>query len=316
MTNFDFEEQIVEIEHKIDELKHISKTSGLNMNDQIEHLEKQAYDYKYELYNNLTPYQKLQIARHPSRPNFLEYVKLITDDFIELHGDRRGTDDRAMIGGIASVGGKNIVLVGTQKGKNTKENLEYNFGMPQPEGYRKALRLFYHADRFGLPIVTLIDTPGAYPGIKAEQTNQGEAIAYNLKEMGKLNVPIVAIVTGEGCSGGALGIAVANRVLMLEHAYYTVISPEGCASILYRDAHKAQDAANALKITAMDLLKFGIIDDIVKEPLGGAHRNHQLMAQNLKEKILDSINELENKSSEELKNERYKKFRQMGVFCS
>ena len=242
----DFEKPIVEIQKKIDELKKMSEESGMDLDNQIETFEKQAQDYKKELYSKLKPSQKLQIARHPERPKFLDYVNLMCDEFIELHGDREGMDDRAIIGGIAKIDGKPLMIIGIQKGRNTKENLEYNFGMPQPQGYRKALRLFNHANKFNLPIVTLIDTPGAYPGIKAEETGQGGAIAVNLREMAKLNVPIISIITGEGCSGGALGLAVANRVMMLEHAYYTVISPEGCASILWRDAARFADAAEAL----------------------------------------------------------------------
>ena len=232
-----------------------------------------------------------------------------------MHGDREGTDDRAIIGGVAKTGNQNVVIIGTQKGKSTKENLVYNFGMPQPQGYRKALRLFYHADKFNLPIITLIDTPGAYPGIKAEETAQGTAIATNLREMAKLNVPIIAVITGEGCSGGALGLAVADKVFMLEHSYYTVISPEGCASILWRDAAKASEAAKALKITSEDLHKLEVIDGIIKEPLGGAHKDYDLMAANLKDTILASIDELKGVKAKELKAERYNKFRRMGVFC-
>ena len=269
---------------------------------------------KKELYANLKPSQKLQIARHPERPNFLDFVNNMCEDFIEFHGDREGMDDRAIIGGIAKIDGKPVMIIGTMKGKSTKENLEYNFGMPQPQGYRKALRLFKHASKFNLPIITLIDTPGAYPGISAEETNQGGAIAVNLRDMAKLNVPVIAVITGEGCSGGALGLAVANKVFLLEHAYYTVISPEGCASILYRDASRAADAANALKITAPDLLKLGIIDGEIKEPVGGAHTDAKAMADNLKETILSSLNELSKMSAEELKIDRYNKFRRMGAF--
>ena len=246
----DFEKPIVEIQKKIDELKQMSEVSGLDIDKQIETFEKQAQDYKKELYSKLKPSQKIQIARHQERPKFLDYVNLMCDNFIEFHGDREGADDRAIIGGIAKIDGKPVMIIGIQKGSSTKENLEYNFGMPQPQGYRKALRLFQHANKFNLPILTLIDTPGAYPGIKAEETGQGAAIAVNLREMSKLNVPIIAIITGEGCSGGALGLAVADKVMMLEHAYYTVISPEGCASILWRDATKYADAAEALKITS------------------------------------------------------------------
>ncbi|DAA97105.1 TPA: acetyl-CoA carboxylase carboxyl transferase subunit alpha [Candidatus Gastranaerophilales bacterium HUM_9] len=314
MVVLDFEKPLVEIQEKIKELKKISLESGMDLNKEIETFEQQANDYKKELYSNLQPFQKLQIARHQERPNFLNYTKLICDEFVELHGDREGTDDRAIIGGLAKIGDKKVMLIGTQKGKSTKENLEYNFGMPQPQGYRKALRLFKHANKFKMPIVTLIDTPGAYPGISAEETGQGVAIAVNLREMAKLDVPVIAIIMGEGCSGGALGLAVANKVLMLEHAYYTVISPEGCASILWRDASKYPDAAQALKITSDDLIELGIVDGAIKEPVGGAHTCYSEMSDNMKTAILDSLKELEGMSAEELKNQRYNKFRAMGRF--
>lgn len=314
MVVLEFEKPLVEIQEKIKELKKISLESGMDLNKEIETFEQQANDYKKELYSNLKPFQKLQIARHQERPNFLNYTKLICDEFIEMHGDREGTDDRAIIGGLAKIGDKKVMLIGTQKGKTTKENLEYNFGMPQPQGYRKALRLFKHANKFKMPIVTLIDTPGAYPGISAEETGQGVAIAVNLREMAKLDVPVIAIIMGEGCSGGALGLAVANKVLILEHAYYTVISPEGCASILWRDAAKYPDAAEALKITADDLIELGIVDGAIKEPVGGAHTCYSEMSQNMKDAILESISELENMSAEELRNQRYDKFRSMGRF--
>ena len=310
----DFEKPIVEIQKKIDELKKMSEESGMDLDNQIETFEKQAQDYKKELYSKLKPSQKLQIARHPERPKFLDYVELMCEDFIELHGDREGMDDRAIIGGIAKIDGKPVMIIGIQKGKTTKENLEYNFGMPQPQGYRKALRLFNHANKFNMPIVTLIDTPGAYPGIKAEETGQGVAIATNLREMSKLKVPIVAIITGEGCSGGALGLAVADRVMMLEHAYYTVISPEGCASILWRDAARFADAAEALKITSKDLLEFDIIDEEIAEPIGGAHTDYNVVADNMKSAIMNALDELSKKSPEVLKEERYNKFRKMGRF--
>ena len=297
------------------ELKAISESSGMDVAEEIKSFEKQAMEYKKEVYSNLTPVQRLQIARHADRPTFLDYVNLITTDFIELHGDREGSDDRAIIGGIAKIDNQSVVIIGTQKGKNTKENLTYNFGMPQPQGYRKALRLFYHANKFNLPIITLIDTPGAYPGIKAEETAQGTAIAVNLREMAKLTVPIIAVITGEGCSGGALGLAVADKVFMLEHSYYTVISPEGCASILWRDATKAGVAAQALKITSEDLLELGVIDGIIKEPLGGAHCDYEKMADSLKTMLVSSIKELINVKGEKLKENRYNKFRKMGVFC-
>ena len=314
MTVLDFEKPIMEIQEKIEELKKISLESGMDLNKEIEIFEQQASDYRKDLYQNLKPSQKLQIARHPERPNFLDYVSRICDDFVEFHGDREGMDDRAIIGGIAKIDGQPVMIIGTMKGKSTKENLEYNFGMPQPQGYRKALRLFKHANKFNMPIITLIDTPGAYPGISAEETNQGGAIAVNLRDMAKLEVPVIAIITGEGCSGGALGLAVANKVFLLEHAYYTVISPEGCASILWRDATKAAEAADALKITAKDLLRFDIIDGAIDEPVGGAHTDYDLIAQNMKKTILESIEELSKMSGAELKSHRYEKFRKMGVF--
>ncbi|MCQ2739670.1 MAG: acetyl-CoA carboxylase carboxyltransferase subunit alpha [bacterium] len=310
----DFEKPIVEIQNKINELKKMSAESGIDMSKQITTFEEQALNYKKELYSNLKPSQKIQIARHQERPKFLDYVDLMCTDFIEFHGDREGTDDRAIIGGIAKLDGKSVMIVGIQKGKSTKENLEYNFGMPQPQGYRKALRLFKHANKFNIPIITLIDTPGAYPGIKAEETGQGAAIAMNLKEMSKLSVPVISIITGEGCSGGALGLAVANKVMMLEHAYYTVISPEGCASILWRDASKYADAAEALKITSVDLLKLNIIDEEIKEPVGGAHNNYEQMAKSIKTSLIKALNELNKYSPAELKSQRYDKFRNMGVF--
>ena len=313
-TILDFEKPIMEIQEKIEELKKISLESGMDLNKEIETFEQQADDYRKELYSNLKPSQKMQIARHPERPNFLDYVNLMCQDFVELHGDREGMDDRAIIGGLAKIDGRPVMIIGTMKGKSTKENLEYNFGMPQPEGYRKALRLFKHANKFNIPIVTIIDTPGAYPGISAEEKGQGSAIAVNLREMAKLEVPVIAIITGEGCSGGALGLAVANKVYLLEHAYYTVISPEGCASILWRDASKNNEAAEALKITAPDLMKFDIIDGEIKEPVGGAHSNYEFTAEEMKRTILGALDELGSLSGPELKSQRYQKFRKMGAF--
>ena len=313
-TVLDFEKPILEIQEKIEELKKMSQESGMDVNKDIEVLEQEAEDFKKELFSNLNPTQKMQIARHPERPNFMDYVSRICTDFVELHGDRVGTDDRAIVGGLAKIDGQPVMIIGTMKGKSTKENLEYNFGMPQPEGYRKALRLFKHADKFNIPVVTIIDTPGAYPGISAEEHAQGAAIATNLKEMQKLGVPVIAVISGEGCSGGALGLAVANRVYMMEHAYYTVISPEGCASILWRDASKNLDAATALKITAPHLLKFGIIDGAIKEPVRGAHTNYDEMAAQLKDTIKQALGELAGMSREDLRNQRYDKFRRMGAY--
>lgn len=313
-TPLEFERPIHTIETKIEELKSLSAETGIDLEDQISVLRKQAETFKTDLYTNLKPSQRVQISRHQKRPTFKQYVSLITDTFVELHGDRHGSDDRAIIGGIAQLNGRSIMLIGTQKGNSTRENLEHNFGMPQPEGYRKALRLFYHANKFGMPIVTIIDTPGAYPGIKAEETGQGEAIAFNLREMANLTVPFVSIISGEGCSGGALGLAVANKVYLLEHAYYTVISPEGCASILFRSAEKASDAAEALKLTAEDLLRLGIIDGIIKEPTGGAHNDPEYTAKNMLNTILNALEELDGLSKETLKSSRYEKFRKMGAF--
>lgn len=313
MAVLEFEKPIIEIQNKIEELKKISLESGMNLDKEIKTFEQQANDYKKELYANLKPSQKMLIARHPNRPSFLDYTKLLAEDFIEMHGDRAGMDDRAMIGGIATIDGTSVMLIGTQKGKSTKENLEYNFGMPQPQGYRKALRLMNHANKFNIPIVTLIDTPGAYPGITAEETGQGIAIAVNLREMAKFNVPIIAVITGEGCSGGALGLGVADKVLILEHAYYTVISPEGCASILWRDASMTSTAADALKITGPDLLEFKIVDEVIKEPTGGAHCDYEVMGAELKKSILKNLKELSKLSAKDLREQRYNKYRQMGV---
>ncbi len=311
---FEFEKPIIDIKTKIQELKQISAESGMDLSSEIEKFEQQAEEYQHEIYENLKPSEKLQIARHANRPNFLDYMNLMCSDFIEFHGDRAGADDRAIIGGVGKIGSFNAMFVGTQKGSTTKENLECNFGMPQPQGYKKAMRLFNHANKFNLPIITLIDTPGAYPGITAEQTGQGIAIAQNLRDMAKLDVPVIAVITGEGCSGGALGLAVANDVKMLEYAYYTVISPEGCASILFRDATQASAAADALKITAGDLLELGIIDSCVKEPVGGAHTNKEEMAKNLKKELISSLRKYTKMTPEKLRKQRYNKYRKMGCF--
>ena len=313
-TVMDFEKPVMEWEQELDKLRELNKNSDLDLTKQIQSFEQQVQEKKKELYSTLKPSQKLQIARHPERPKFLDYVNLMCEDFIELHGDREGMDDRAIIGGLAKFNGKPVMIIGIQKGKSTKENLEYNFGMPQPQGYRKALRLFKHANKFNMPIITLVDTPGAYPGIKAEETGQGAAIAMNLREMSKLSVPIISVITGEGCSGGALGLAVSDRVMMLEHAYYTVISPEGCASILWRDASMFAEAAEALKITSKDLLELGIIDEEIEEPLGGAHNDYSATASAMKNAIQKSLDELSRLSSEELRTQRYDKFRKMGRF--
>jgi len=313
VTQLPFEKPIYEIEDKIEELKALSKESGIDLSKQIDTLTNQADEFKKNLYENLKPYERIQIARHAMRPTFLDYVHNITTDWIEFHGDRAGMDDRAIIGGLAKIDENIVMLIGTQKGKTTRENLEYNFGMPHPQGYRKALRLFKHAEKFNIPIVTIIDTPGAYPGIKAEETGQGVAIAENLLEMAKLKVPVIAIITGEGCSGGALGLAVANKVYMLENAYYTVITPEGCASILWNDASFADKAAEALKITADFLLDSKIIDGIIKEPLGGAHYNPEVTFENMKQTILAALTELSKIKPDKLIESRCEKYRAMGA---
>lgn len=311
----EFEKPVLAMEEKIEELIQLSQESHLDFDQEISMLRVQAEEVKNKLYHQLTPAQKLQIARHPQRPNFSEWVTMISPDtWFELHGDRAGTDDRAILGGLIELEGRPVMIVGTQKGRTMKENLTHNFGMANPEGYRKALRLFQHAEKFKMPVITVIDTPGAYPGIDGEQHGIGQAIAFNIREMARLRVPVISLVTGEGCSGGALGIGVSNRILMMEHALYTVISPEGCASILWRSAEHATRAADSLKITAQDLLGFGIIDDIIEEPLGGAHRDTQLAGERVMRALLENIQGLSGLSGDELMTQRYEKFRTIGAF--
>lgn len=311
----EFEKPLIAIEEKIEELMKLTQDSALDFDDEITKLREQSEEVKVKLYANLTPAQKLQIARHPQRMNFLELVKQISPDtWFEMHGDRAGTDDRAIVGGLVEIEGQPIVMLGTQKGHSMKENLTYNFGMANPEGYRKALRLFYHAEKFKMPVVTVIDTPGAYPGKDGEQHGIGQAIAFNIREMARLKVPIVSLVTGEGASGGALGIGVANRILMLEHSLYTVISPEGCASILWRSAEHAARAAEAMKITAQDLFAFGICDEIIEEPLGGAHRDTTVMGERILTTLGHHLGELKPMPADQLTRQRYEKFRKIGAF--
>lgn len=311
----EFESQIYELETKIEELKNLSNIAEDDFKSEIESLEKKLEKVKGSVYKNLTPAQKVLVARHPNRPYTMDYIKLIFTDFCELHGDRLFRDDPAIVAGIAKFEGESVVVVGHQKGRNTKENIVRNFGMANPEGYRKALRIFHMAEKFKRPIITFVDTPGAYPGIGAEERGQAEAIARNLFEMAGLTVPIVTVISGEGGSGGALGIAVGNKVLMLEHSIYAVISPEGCASILWKDPSYAKKAAEALKLTAQDLIKFNIIDEIIPEPLGGAHRDHLETASNVRKAIFKSLQELKSMSPERLFEQRYDKFRKMGVFA-
>lgn len=309
-----FEAPIADLEEKIESLKALSEQGEMNLTDEIANIESRAHELKKDIYSNLTPADIIQIARHPDRPNSLFLANTIFDQFLELHGDRLYKDDPSIVSGVATMGKQRLVFIGHQKGSNTKENLYRNFGMPHPEGYRKALRMMRLADKFSLPIVSFIDTPGAYPGLEAEQRGQAEAIATNLKYMVTVSVPIVSFVIGEGGSGGALGIGVANRLYMLQHAVYSVISPEGCASILFKDASKAPFAAENLKITAKDIVELGIADGILDEPLGGAHYDPEAMAQTIKSTIERDLNTLGKQSPESLKMERYTKFRQFGAF--
>ncbi len=313
MAGPDFEKPIVELEKKIQELKFFISEKKIDLSSEVKKLEEKLEHLRKDTYANLTPWQKVQLARHQQRPYTLDYIGMIMSDFVELHGDRLFGDDKAMVCGLAKIEKKKILIIGHQKGRDTKENLKRNFGCAHPEGYRKALRVMQLAEEFDLPIVVFIDTPGAYPGIGAEERGQSQAIALNLREMACISVPIISIVIGEGGSGGALGVGVADRVAVLENSYYSVISPEGCAAILWKDGAKAPLAAEVLKLTGQDLLKMGIIDEIIPEPLGGAHRDAQKAAGNIKEAILRNLKELGGLEKEELLKLRYKKFRSMGV---
>tara|TARA_Y100001968_G_scaffold302160_1_gene315229 strand:- start:8434 stop:9423 length:990 start_codon:yes stop_codon:yes gene_type:complete len=310
----EFEKPLVELEKQIEQIRQLARDSEVDVSQQLLQLETLATRRREEIFQGLTPSQKIQVARHPQRPSTLDYIQMFCDDWIELHGDRNGNDDQALIGGIARIGEISVVLIGQQKGRDTKENVARNFGMAKPGGYRKALRLMNHADRFNLPILSFIDTPGAYAGLLAEEQGQGEAIAVNLREMFRLRVPIIATVIGEGGSGGALGIGVADRLLMFEHSVYTVASPEACASILWRDAAKAPDAAAALKITGEDLLRLGIVDEVLKEPAGGNNWAPLKAGEVLKEALQKHLQELMNLSITELRDNRYNKFREIGKF--
>ncbi len=312
----DFEKPIIELQRKLDELKkHPEQHSiGISFDEEIALIEKKIAETRRQIFTNLTPWQRVQLARHPKRPFTLDYISQSFSDFSELHGDRLFADDRAVVGGFARIGSHRVVVIGTQKGRDTKENILRNFGSAHPEGYRKALRLMKLADKFGLPIVSLIDTAGAYPGIGAEERHIAEAIAVNLREMMLLKVPIVAAVIGEGGSGGALGIGVADRVLILENAYYSVISPEGCAAILWKDRAAAPKAAEALRITAKDLLELGLVDEIIPEPLGGAHNDSATTARNLKDALIKNLESLLQLSTEDRMKQRYEKFRAYGKF--
>jgi len=310
----DFERPIVELEGKIEDLRRLSAVQNVDFSKEIADLEGKVASLCQEVFSRLTPWQRCQIARHPKRPYTLDYIRALMTDFIELHGDRTFADDRAIVGGLARLDGIPLVVIGHQKGRDTKEKIARNFAMANPEGYRKALRLMRLAERFKKPVVTLVDTPGAYPGIGAEERGQAEAIARNLRVMSELRTPIIVVVTGEGGSGGALGIAVGDSILMLQYAIYSVISPEGCASILWRDPANAPDAADALGLTAETLKRLNLIDEIIPEPLGGAHRNPQEMAVTLKGHLLKELSRLAQISPDELVEGRYEKFRRMGVF--
>ncbi|HLT80084.1 MAG TPA: acetyl-CoA carboxylase carboxyltransferase subunit alpha [Cyclobacteriaceae bacterium] len=309
----DFEKPIAELEAKLDDMKRIAQNSDANVKDAIKALEKRIKQLKKETFENLTGWQRVQLSRHPDRPYTLDYIYEITDDFIEIHGDRTVGDDKAMVGGLGTIGGQTYMLIGQQKGRNTKQRQYRNFGMPNPEGYRKALRLMRIAEKFRKPIVTFIDTPGAFPGLEAEQRGQGEAIARNLKEMMRLKVPVICIVIGEGASGGALGIAIGDRVLMLENSWYSVISPENCSTILWRSWDYKEQAAELLKLTAKDMLSLKLIDGIIREPLGGAHTDVKWMAAEVKKTIKEATKELLSIDPAERIRQRIDKFCAMGV---
>ena len=311
----DFEKPLAELESRIDQIRQLAEENGVDVSDQIHQLEARATQLRQEIFSTLTPSQRLQLARHPRRPCTLDYIQAMSEEWLELHGDRSGSDDPALVGGIGRLSGQPVVMLGHQKGRDTKDNVARNFGMAAPGGYRKAMRLMEHANHFGMPIITFIDTPGAWAGVEAEKLGQGEAIAYNLREMFRLDVPIICTVIGEGGSGGALGIGVGERLLMLEHSVYTVASPEACAAILWKDASKAAQAAQALKITAPDLKELGIIDRIVPEPDGGAHANPIEAAERLKQALLECLEELMSLSGQQRREMRYQKFRQMGIFA-
>jgi acetyl-CoA carboxylase carboxyl transferase subunit alpha len=306
----DFEKPIIDLEEKIEEMKKFSE--NLDIGDEIEDLEKKVKQLQESVFSNLTRWQKVQLARHPNRPYTLDYINLMTTDFVELHGDRVFRDDKALVGGFAKLDGQTVMILGQQKGRDTKSNLYRNFGMMQPEGYRKALRLMKLAAKFGKPVITLLDTPGAYPGLEAEERGQAEAIARNLFEMSRLPVPIIVVVIGEGASGGALGIGIGDRVLMMEYTWYSVISPESCSSILWRSWDYKEQAAEALKLTAPDLLDLGIVDRIVPEPPGGAHRDHEGAAALLKESLIEELKILKKMKPAKRLKRRLEKFAKMG----
>jgi acetyl-CoA carboxylase carboxyl transferase subunit alpha len=316
LSFLDFEQPIAELEAKIDELRFVSSDAEVNVGEEIARLRAKSRALTTSIFANLSPWQVAQLARHPQRLYTLDYAAVIFEEFQELHGDRMYADDQAIVGGLARLGGRPVMLIGHQKGRDTKERVRRNYGMPKPEGYRKALRLMKLAERFRLPVVTLVDTPGAYPGVGSEERNQSEAIARNLFEMARLRVPVITAVIGEGGSGGALAIGVCDRLVMLQYSVYSVISPEGCASILWKSADKKELAAEAMGITAERLMRLGLVDEVLKEPLGGAHRDPQVMAESLKEALLRHLAEVSAWPEDELVSRRYARLRAQGVFTA
>lgn len=310
----EFEKPIAELEAKLAEWESLSSSNNMSVDDELNALKRKIEETKKNIYSSLTPWQRVQLARHPNRPYTLDYIERIFTDFLEFHGDRRYADDPAIVGGFAKLDGKSVMVIGTQKGRNTKENVFRNFGCPHPEGYRKALRLMKMADLAGVPVITFIDTPGAFPGVASEERHIGEAIAVNLRDMFALTVPVVAVVIGEGGSGGALGIGVGNTVLIMENAYYSVITPEGCAAILWKDRAYSEKAAEALHLTAGDLTELGLVDGIVKEPLGGAHKDYDAAAELLKKSVVSALGRYEKMSGDELKESRYERFRKIAFY--
>ncbi len=314
-VGLDFEKPLIELEKRIEDLKEFSLKKGIDLSDEIAILEKKAEELRKEIFENLTPWQRIMIARHPKRPTALEYINLIFDEFIEFHGDRAFRDDGAIVGGIAGLGGRPVTVIGTQKGRDTKENIARNFGMPHPEGYRKALRLMKQAEKFRRPIVSFVDVVGAYPGVEAEERGQGLAIADNILEMARLATSIIVVITGEGGSGGALAIGVGDKLIMLENAYFSVISPEGCAAILWKDGSRAQEAAEMLKLTAPDLKAQGFIDEMLPEPQGSAHKDGVAMARVIRDAITRGIDELSGIPPRRLIERRYARLRRIGEFA-
>lgn len=315
LGGLEFERPILELEAKMKELQSFAASENMDFSEELKVLEERVTRLRQEIYGNLAPWQRVQMARHPKRLYTLDYIRRLSEDFVELHGDRLFGDDQALIGGFGTFRGKTVLMMGHQKGRTVQESMKRNFGMPHPEGYRKALRLMQLAEKFRCPVISFIDTPGAYPGIGAEERGQAEAIARNLREMSVLSVPIISVVIGEGGSGGALGIGVSDRILMLENAWYSVISPEGCAAILYHDAGKAQEAAGALKLTAQELLALGIIEEIVPEPLGGVHTDPESVMSSLEKSLAKHLEELLALPPQALVEKRYEKFRRVGQFA-